>query len=116
MKTSLSTASMLALDLLRNRSELAHDAFLRACASSGKRAGMPKRRPPSRWHDPLAWAAWKGFETGMWGANEGTIAGLLLVPEADAADARHVWDVVSDWVIDCRGLLPKTMRKWAEGE
>lgn len=102
MKTNLNTASMLALDLLRNRSEAAHDALLRACVSRGPRAGMPKRRPPSWRDDPCAWAAWQGFNTGMRGATEGVIGGLILMPEAVAADARHIWDVVSDWVIDCR--------------
>lgn len=116
MKSKLNLQSMLALDVLRNRSELAHDAFTRACASTGKRAGLPKKRAPNRTKDPLAWAAWAGYETGMGRCNEGTVAGLMLASRDVAGDVHEVWDEVSDWVLDGRrGAVQVEINKWLEG-
>lgn len=113
MKSKLNLQSMLALDVLRNRSEMAHDAFIRACASTGKRAGLLKRRAPDRRKDPLAWAAWAGFETGMGRCNEGTVAGLMLASRDVAGDVHEVWDEVSDWTLDGRrGEVLSTVAKW----
>lgn len=82
---------------LANVSDTARAAWSR-CMNT--KTGRPRKTAPNWRQDPLAWAAWQGFRTGLGWHGENATFKLICLGD----DARRVWDEISGLTILARQL------------